>query len=299
MAEDFTMTDTAIPPPSSHTPAAPKLPHHSYLLAYLQKCELAETYTDKKKNFKGEIPTFPPRISVSNGSSLHSSRDSLDNHGADDNYEDPESARSARNSLMLGEFWAKNNLTHDSSDDAADNEGLEDDYDDYDDDDDSDSYQDPDELTNLPYKSPAVFELPGSGNGNKYRTLVRDGPFGSVEGQDQRFVVIKRRSFRGAGLYPGDMVDMDVEMGGCVVLDDVEEEDYEDHERLEGEVEVMWSENGEEFWLVRNPAADGGIGRETSWVSKEWFMLRRKMMGKGQSAKDKERVELRVAMEED
>ncbi|RVD81008.1 uncharacterized protein DFL_008888 [Arthrobotrys flagrans] len=291
--------DPTVPPQSSHphSTQAPRL-KPSYLIAYLQKSELFSHPSDGKN----ETPRFPP---TSNGSSLHSSRGSLHDHDDEEHYENPESARSARNSLMVEQFWTNAQLhltTQDSSDDAADEEeGLEDD-DDYDGFDDSDSYQDPDELTNLPYKSPAVYQLPGSGNGNKFRTLVRDGPVGSVEGEFQRFVVIKRRSFRGAGLYPGEMVDVDVEMSGCVVLDDGVDEhrgegDDDEDERLEGEVEVMWSEDGEEFWLVRNPAADGGIGKETSWVSKEWFMLRRKMMGK-QAGRAGERLELRVAMED-
>ncbi|KAK6516418.1 hypothetical protein TWF506_006327 [Arthrobotrys conoides] len=316
MTDDFAMTDTTVAPPSSHSHStqAPKLKQPSYLIAYLQKSELFSNTSDKKSK---EIADTPKVLSKkSNGSSLHSSsRGSLHDHDEDqkDHYDGTtETVRSARNSLLVEQFWANTqlHLTHDSSDDAVDDEdGLEEEEDDdYDDESDSDSYQDPDELTNLPYKSPAVYQLPGSGNGNKFRTLVRDGPVGSAEGEFQRFVVIKRRSFRGAGLYPGEMVDVDVEMGGCVVLGDDDDDDAgnggegnDEDERLEGEVEVMWSEDGEEFWLVRNPAEDGGIGKETSWVSKEWFILRRKMMGRAQAGRggEKERVELRVTMETD
>ncbi|EGX51022.1 hypothetical protein AOL_s00054g758 [Orbilia oligospora ATCC 24927] len=344
MPDDFAMTDTAMAAPQSshsHSTQAPKLKQPSYLIAYLQKSELFSNTTDNRKNKENSNNDTPKIVSKSNGSSLHSSRGSLhDRHHEDededekddenedekDHYEEiTESARSARNSLLVEQFWANTqlHLAHDSSDDAADDEeGLEDDDDDGYDDFDSDSYQDPDELTNLPYKSPAVYQLPGSGNGNKFRTLVRNGPVGSAEGEAQRFVVIKRRSFRGAGLYPEEMVDVDVEMGGCVVLGDEEnnndnrnrnnvkggkdedgDEDEDEDERLEGEVEVMWSEDGEEFWLVRDPAENGGIGKETSWVSKEWFILRRKMMGKGQAGRggegEKQRVELRVPMETD
>ncbi|KAK6357443.1 hypothetical protein TWF718_001754 [Orbilia javanica] len=336
MADDLAMMDPTVPPQSSnsHSTQLPKLKQPSYLIAYLQKSELFSNNPERKNETPAKF------ASKSNGSSLHSSRGSLHDHDhghdrrgqqeeeqeepesklegegeeeGESHYENLESARSARNSLIVEQFWANTQLHlatgHDSSDDAAEDEGGLEDDDDYDESD-SDSYQDPDELTNLPYKSPAVYQLPGSGNGNKFRTLVRDGPVGSVEGEFQRFVVIKRRSFRGAGLYPGDMVDVDVEMSGCVVLDDddgtvdgrkgCDNDDSEEDERLEGEVEVMWSEDGEEFWLVRNPAADGGIGKETSWVSKEWFMLRRKMMGKGQAGQGRgEKVQLRVPMETD
>ncbi|KAK6536138.1 hypothetical protein TWF281_000385 [Arthrobotrys megalospora] len=305
MADDLAMTDPTVLPPPSHSTQPPKLKQPSYLIAYLQKSELFSN-SDKKKNNNNNNNNEPSKFltkktSLSNGSSLHSSRGSLDDEDDDEQHESPRSAHSTRNSLMVEQFWANTGLTTDfSSDDAADDEGLEDD-DEYDEED-SDEYQDPDELTNLPYKSPAVYQLPGSGNGNKFRTLVRDGPVGSVQGEFQRFVVIKRRSFRGAGLYPGEMVGVDVEMGGCIALYDVDggkDDGGDDNERLEGEVEVMWSDDGEEFWLVRNPTEDGEIGKETSWVPKEWFLLRRRMMEKAQTGKNKEKVQLRVAMEED
>ncbi|KAF3930903.1 hypothetical protein ABW19_dt0206301 [Dactylella cylindrospora] len=173
----------------------------------------------------------------------------------------------------------------------------EDDYDDYDDDD-EDYGVDPDDLTNLPYKSPAVYQLPGSGNGNKFRTLVRDGPVGSAQGENERFVVIGKRSFRGAGLWPGELVGVVVpEVDGMEVDIDAGSDD-EDEERLDGEVEVMWADDGEEFWLVRDPMEDGSIGRETSWVSKEWFLEKRKAARDGK-ATGRQTVELRVMMEED
>ncbi|KAF3315463.1 hypothetical protein TWF173_003383 [Orbilia oligospora] len=204
MPDDFAMTDTAMAAPQSshsHSTQAPKLKQPSYLIAYLQKSELFSN-TDNRKNKENSNNDTPKIVSKSNGSSLHSSRGSLhDRHHEDededdenedekDHYEEiTESARSARNSLLVEQFWANTqlHLAHDSSDDAADDEeGLEDDDDDGYDDFDSDSYQDPDELTNLPYKSPAVYQLPGSGNGNKFRTLVRNGPVGSAEGEAQR-----------------------------------------------------------------------------------------------------------------
>ncbi|KAF3926301.1 hypothetical protein AA313_de0200242 [Arthrobotrys entomopaga] len=191
--------------------------------------------------------------------------------------------------------------------DEEDGEKEEEKEEEYYDESESESEVDPDELTNLPYKSPAVYKLPGSGNGNKFRTLVRDGPLGSVQGENQRFVVIGKRSFRGAGLWPGRLVGVDVdvdlememEMDGGDVDNDEEEE-----VGLEGEVEVMWSDDGEEFWLVRDPVEDGGIGRNTSWVSKDWFARRRRrVLSRHATGHDdydnKERVELRVTMEED
>ncbi|KAK6509139.1 hypothetical protein TWF481_003902 [Arthrobotrys musiformis] len=302
MTDDLTMTDST---PSHPAQQPPKIKPPSYLIAYLQKSELFTNNNSNNNNNNPETKFPPKEISVSNNSSLENSRDSLHDHEhrLDD---DGNTAVSGRNSLVE-QFWADTHLHHYSSDGTGD-EDIEDDEEsdeDLEDLGDSDSYQDPDELTNLPYKSPAVYQLPGLGNVNKFRTLVRNGPVGSLEGELQRFVVIKRRSFRGAGLYPGEMVDVDVEMSGCVVLDDDQVvgdgHDEDDEERLEGEVEVMWSEDGEEFWLVRDPAEDGGIGKETSWVPREWFLLRRKMMtmGKGQPGKERERVELRVAMEED
>ncbi|KAF3916747.1 hypothetical protein ABW20_dc0107281 [Dactylellina cionopaga] len=280
--------------PTSSSPTAEdlrKLKRTSYLLSYLQKSELFASQNGEKDipkflSFPNDVTDL--NVSLSRGSSL---RSSISDEGEREyRFENEAYNRSIRN----------NNNGNDYQNGEREYDETED-WDEDGDEDGEESEVDPDDLTNLPYKSPAVYQLPGSGNGNKFRTLVRDGPVGSVLGESERFVVIGKRSFRGAGLWPGELVEVDVEMGGVTEEEEEGEEEYDEEEiGFEGEVEVMWSDDGEEFWLVRDPAEDGSIGKETSWVCKDWFVSRSKKLSRGQ-VKDngKQKIELRVSMEED
>ncbi|EPS42235.1 hypothetical protein H072_3788 [Dactylellina haptotyla CBS 200.50] len=305
-----TLSQPTMPVPTSPAELR-RLKNTSYLLSYLQKSE----HFSRATGTDADVPNFfaVPKdvrlhVNLSTGSSNRSSL-------SDDGEREYRFESEEYNAHIREGYSNVNAVIREDNQEDLEVEGEEEEWeqdweDTFDNDEegsDDESDIDPDELTNLPYKSPAVYQLPGSGNGNRFRTLVRDGPVGCVQGENQRFVVIGKRSFRGAGLWPGELVQVDVEMGGVLEEDETMEEDdgsEEDGTALEGEVEVMWSDDGEEFWLVRDPAEDGGIGKETSWVSKEWFVTRQKalvMSGSKTQVKggNQERVELRVAMEED
>ncbi|KAJ6259839.1 hypothetical protein Dda_5481 [Drechslerella dactyloides] len=272
-------------------------PRTSYLLSYLNKqANLSAADVPKYLDSDGPAAVDLPGHDDEGGPRL-----SFDGSNFEDYY------------TAITGLGANVNRTLQNDDDDADvsEEPAELPDEDYDDEDeDLSDEEDPDELTNLPYKSPAVYQLPGPGNGSKFRTLVRDGPLGTAEGEAQRFVVIGKRSFRGAGLYPRDLVreaaataaaaendEDDVEMQG---VDDGNEdfsaEDEEDYEAFEGEVELMCSAGGEQFWLVRDPTDDGSVGQKTSWVAKEWFL---ELMRRRAARRKEVKVDLRVAMEED
>ncbi|KAF3912049.1 hypothetical protein ABW21_db0201697 [Orbilia brochopaga] len=279
-------------------PARQRKHQTSYLLSYLQKA-----------NLNADIPKF---IAIS---------DSEDENGVRLTFSDDSSLRSslsdedARPSLYDYHITATASThtnSHRDDNEATLDEPGESQHDGDDEDDDLGDEEDPDDLTNLPYKSPPVYQLPGFGNSNKFRTIVRDGPVGTALGENERFVVIGKRSFRGAGLYPRALVydDADVEMQGTsddIVADNSEnreevatEEDKEQEDEVfEGEVEVMCSSDGEEFLLVRNPTEDGSIGRDTSWVAKEWFLGKKNRRANGSAEKGEDvKVDLRVPMEE-
>ncbi|KAK6538107.1 hypothetical protein TWF694_010990 [Orbilia ellipsospora] len=299
-----------------------ELKQSSYLLSYLQKSDVfttANPETSTTSNEPTDLPPIPPslldftrnlaaaRVPKTNpvfrsGESSLSS--SISEHNAEYKIHSGEYRRGSNDNdgddTMADEGKENENENENVNEWDEDLEEVEECGYYSDEDGSAESEFDPDELTNLPYKSPAVYQLPGSGNGNKFRTLVRDGPLGSVQGENQRFVVIGKRSFRGAGLWPRKLVGVDVDLEMGEEFDSDEDDGDEEEAGLEGEVEVMWSDDGEEFWLVRDPVEGGGIGRETSWVSKDWFARRRRALSRSVTRYDeREKVELRVTMEED
>lgn len=138
---------------------------------------------------------------------------------------------------------------------------------------------------------------------HQFRTIVRDGPIGTPEGLEERYVVIAKRSFRGAGPWrmrgeiivihgrseagPGvekqnkmndqredhEMLDADGD------VDDTEQDESEDEngngnedEDEDGEVEIMWDVDGSRYQLMRDPPMESDeLRRETHWVNTQYF----------------------------
>jgi len=128
---------------------------------------------------------------------------------------------------------------------------------------------------------------------------------GTPEGSDERYVVIAKRSFRGAGPWrvrgdvlvisgKRDVEQMNNERVKTIVQGDDEEmfdvnaddsresddedgdqhedEDEDEEEDKDGEVEIMWDTDGSRYQLMRDPPEEfGDIRKETHWVNTRYF----------------------------